>query len=151
MRTNRLFFVIGFVVTAILFAEITTHATEADEATKITFSEPVEIPGQVLPAGTYLFKLADMNDQNLVHIFNSDRTHLYATVQTISTERLEPTGNTAVTLAEPEAGTPDVLLKWFYPGDTTGHEFVYSNREEQQLMHYRQRTVVTKVDTAVAD
>jgi hypothetical protein len=30
-----------------------------DKKTIVTFSESVEIPGQVLPAGTYVFKLAN--------------------------------------------------------------------------------------------
>jgi hypothetical protein len=141
MRTNKFFFLVGFVLTAILFAEIATHADEADQATKITFSKPVEIPGQVLAPGTYLFELVDFNEQNLVEVFNADKTHLYATVQTNPTERLEPTGNTAITLAE-EPGRPDALLKWFYPGNTSGHEFVYSKHEEQQLAQDRQHTIV---------
>jgi hypothetical protein len=30
-----------------------------DQLTYFTFSAPVEIPGTILPAGTYSFKLAD--------------------------------------------------------------------------------------------
>lgn len=60
---------------------------------------------------------------------------LWGAVQTISTERREPTVTTVVAMAKPEAGGPDALLEWFYPGDTSGHEFVYSNSKEQQLMH----------------
>ena len=35
------------------------NADEWDQKTTFTFSGPVEIPGQVLQAGTYVFKLAD--------------------------------------------------------------------------------------------
>jgi hypothetical protein len=48
-----------------------------------------------------------------------------------------------VTLAERPDG-PDVLLKWFYLGNTTGHEFVYSTHEEQQLAQDREQTTVDK-------
>ena len=37
----------------------TAYADEWDQKTIFTFSAPVEIPGQVLGAGTYVFKLAD--------------------------------------------------------------------------------------------
>ena len=37
-------------------------AMPANQLTKVTFSGPVEIPGQVLPAGTYQFKILDFND-----------------------------------------------------------------------------------------
>jgi hypothetical protein len=74
MRTNRLFFVIGFVLTAILFGAVAAHADETDQSTKLSFSQPVHVPGQVLPAGMYLFKLTDLQDLNLVQISNPDRS-----------------------------------------------------------------------------
>jgi hypothetical protein len=145
MKTNKFALVLGVVLTAILFAEVAAHADELDQSTKLTFSQPIQIPGEVLPAGTYLFKLGDTNtDYNLVQIFNSDGTRLYAALETIPTERPQTTDNTVVTLAEPGDGMPDVLLNWFYPGNTDGHAFVYSKHEEQELAEYPQQTVVAK-------
>jgi hypothetical protein len=107
------------------------------------FSEPIQIPGEVLPAGTYLFRLADGDSgQHVVQIFNADRTIPYATVLTITTERPYPTGDTAVTLAEQGAGNPDALLKWFYPGRVTGNEFLYSKQKENELAQNKQQTIV---------
>ena len=151
MKFNKLAFVVAFVLSVILFAEVYAHADEANQSTKLTFSKPIEIPGQSLPAGTYLFKLADSNDLNLVRIFSADGTRLYATVQTISTKRAEPTGDTVVTLAKQPNGRPDALLKWFYPGDTTGHEFVYPDQEQQQLAQYRQQTISVKETAEAGD
>ena len=34
------------------------NADTRDQLTKVTFSQPIEIPGQVLPAGTYWFEVA---------------------------------------------------------------------------------------------
>lgn len=148
MKINKFALILGVVLTAILFAEVAAHADELDQSTKITFSQPIQIPGEVLPAGTYLFKLGDPNaNYNLVQIFTSDGTRLYAALQTIPTERRQATDNTAVTLAEPGNGMPDVLLNWFYPGSTDGHAFVYSKNEEQQLAEYPQQTIVA---TAIA-
>jgi hypothetical protein len=77
-----------------------------------------------------------------VQIFNSDRTVLYATLQTIATERRQPTDYTAVTLAKPGPGKPDALLRWFYPGRQTGNEFLYPKQEEKELAQDTQQTVV---------
>lgn len=151
MKFNKLAFVVAFVLSAILFGAVYTHADEADQSTKLTFIKPVEIPGQFLPAGTYLFKLADSNDLNLVRIFSADGTRLYATLQTISTQRAESTGDTVITLVEQPNGRPDALLNWFYPGDTTGHQFVYPKQEEQQLVQYRQQTIAVKVTAEAGD
>jgi hypothetical protein len=47
-----------------------------------------------------------------------------------------------ITLAEQGAGKPDVLLKWFYPGNLTGSEFLYTDHKERELVHAEQRTIV---------
>ncbi len=134
---------VGMIIAFTLFFELAAHADESNQATTITFSQPIQIPGQILPAGTYSFKLLDSNsDPNVVQIFNSDQTHLYATLQTVATERQDPTGDTAITLAEQGGGKPDALLKWFYPGRDTGHEFVYSGQQEKQLAQDTQQTIV---------
>ena len=57
------------------------NADTWDQLTTVTFSAPVEIPGQVLLAGTYVFKLLDSpSDRSIVQIFNKDQTKLFATV-----------------------------------------------------------------------
>jgi hypothetical protein len=143
MKINKGYIAVGLIIAFALFFELAAHADESDRATTITFSQSVQIPGQVLPAGTYMFKLADGDsNQNVVQIFNADRAVLYATLQTIATDRLEPTGDTVVTLAEQGAGQPDVLVKWFYPGRETGNEFLYPKQQEKELAQDKQETIV---------
>ncbi len=148
MKINKGYIALGLIIAFTLFFELAAHADEFDQATTLTFSEPIQIPGQMLPAGTYLFRLVDANSgENLVQVFNSDRTVLYATLQTVPTERVESTGHTTITLAEQGSGKPDVLLKWFYPGNLTGHEFVYSGQKEKELAQDTQRTIVSDQPT----
>ena len=143
MKINKGYIAVGLIIAFALFFELAAHADEYDQTTTITFNEPIQIPGQVLPAGTYLFKLANSDStRNIVQVFNADRTVLYATLQTIATERQEPTGHTAVALAEQGAGQPDVLLKWFYPGRETGNEFLYPKQKERELAQDKQQTIV---------
>jgi hypothetical protein len=148
MKINKGYIAVGLIIAFSLFYGLAAHADESDQATTITFSQPIQIPGQVLLAGTYLFKLADPNsNQNIVQVFNTDRTVLYATLQTIATERQEPTGHTVVALAEQGAGQPDALLKWFYPGRETGNEFLYPTQKEKELAQDKQQTVVANHST----
>jgi hypothetical protein len=142
MKIHKTYIAVGMIIAFALFFELTAHAGEADQATKITFSQPIQVPGQILPAGTYLFTLANTDDLNMVQIFSPDRIHLYATLETIPTEDRQVPGDTTVSLGKQGAGKPDVLLKWFYPGEETGHEFVYSNQLEKELARDRQQTVV---------
>jgi hypothetical protein len=143
MKINKGYIILGLMIALTLFFELTAHAEPLDQTTKLTFSEPIQIPGEVLPAGTYLFSLADTDSgQHIVQIFNADGTLPYATVLTIATDRPYPTGDTAITLAEQGTGNPDALLKWFYPGRVTGNEFVYSKQKEKELAQDKQQTIV---------
>lgn len=104
-----------------------------NESTKVTFSGPVEIPGKVLPAGTYTFQLMnDPSNRNIVEIFNESRSKLYAVVMAIPTYRYTPRGKTVVTFEERPSDVPVAIHKWFYPGTQYGHEFVYSKRAEME-------------------
>lgn len=151
MKINAGYVIVGLIIAFTLIFELVAHADPWDQSSTITFSKPIQIPGQVLPAGTYLFKLANGDsDRHMVQIFDADRTVLYATLQTIATEHREPTEEAAVTFAEQGAGKPEVLLKWFYPGRKTGNEFLYSKEKEQELAQDRQETIVAN-QRAVAD
>ena len=145
MKINKGYIAVGLVIAFALFFELAAHADESDKATFMSFSAPVQIPGQVLPAGTYLFELADHGSEpNVVQVFSSDRAVLYGTFLTVSTQRQNPTGDTTVTLAEPEAGGTPILVKWFYPGRDIGNEFLYSKQTEKELARDSQRTIVPR-------
>ncbi|MGD0427612.1 MAG: hypothetical protein ABSC10_12900 [Candidatus Acidiferrales bacterium] len=110
------------------------RADEWNKKTVMTFNQPVEIPGQILPAGTYTFKLLNSpSDRHIVQIFNADGTQLIATVLTINDYRLQPTGRTVVKFTEQAGDTPDALKAWFYPGDNFGQEFVYPKTRAIEL------------------
>jgi hypothetical protein len=102
---------------------------EADEANKLsylTFSQPVALPGRVLPAGVYTFRLADVSsDHSIVQVFNQKGTQLIATLTTIADHRLTPTDETVIAFGERSGGAPPPITRWFYPGETTGWEFYY--------------------------
>lgn len=136
MFINKFCIALGFVIAFVAFFELAAHADARNESTILTFSAPVQIPGKVLPAGTYVFQDADPEENlNVVQVLSPDRKVVYATLETIPTDRLQPAGDTTVTLAKPEDGNPEMLVKWFYPGTLTGHEFVYSKQQEKEIAH----------------
>jgi LPXTG-motif cell wall-anchored protein len=101
-------------------------ADEWNQRTIFTFSGPVEIPGQVLSAGTYVFKLADStSNRNIIQVFSKNEKHLYGTFLAIPDARLQPAGKPIITFDETPAGSPEAVRAWFYPGDNYGHQFVY--------------------------
>jgi hypothetical protein len=119
-------------------------ADEWDKKTILTFSQPVEVPGQVLPAGQYVFKLLDSQaDRHIVQIFNADETKLYGTFLTIPDYRLEPTDQTVITFAETAAGAPRAIQAWFYPGDNYGEDFVYPKTQAAALAKANKKPVLS--------
>ena len=105
------------------------RADESDRKTIVTVNQPIQVPGKVLPAGTYVFKLLNANDLTLVAIFNGDESHLITTVQGISDSRMETPDKAILQLEERPSGQPEALKAWFYPGDNDGVEFVYPTQK----------------------
>ncbi len=120
-----------------LFAAILLPSARADEWNKktvVTFSQAVEVPGKILPAGTYTFQLLDSpSDRHIVEIFNADGSQIIVTTLAINDYRLRPTGKTVMTFNETPGDAPEALRAWFYPGDNFGQEFVYPRVRAIQL------------------
>ncbi len=130
MKFLTLRMIAGFIIAFTLTFELPAHANEENQMTKVTFSQSVQVPGRILPAGTYQFMLAkNDSNRNIVEIFNADGTALYATIQTISAERGRKAYRTSVTLTERPNGQPEALVTWFYPGNDIGHEFLQTGRK----------------------
>ena len=110
------------------------RASVYNQMTELAFTTPIEIPGQILPAGTYWFVLkADDSNRDIVQIFNANRSKLEATLLTIPAYRQQWTSRTELTFAERPQVKPEALLEWFFPGEQTGHEFLYSKRHEAEF------------------
>ena len=106
------------------------RADESDKKTIVTVKGSIQIPGKVLPAGTYVLKLLDPNDTTLVSVFNADETHLITTVQGIPDSRLEIADKLILQFEERSSGQPEALKAWFYPGYSSGVEFVYPDQQK---------------------
>jgi len=118
-------------------------ADEHDKLTILTFSAPVELPGNVvLSAGTYVFKILDIpSTRNVVEILNQEQTQICATILTIPAERLRQTDKTIVEFYQPGPSAPSALKSWFYPGNTQGQEFVYPRARAAELTNTAIRSV----------
>ena len=108
-----------------------------DHKTIITFGETVQVPGQALPAGTYVFKtMKNTGDGHVVQIFDKDEHKLFATLMAIPVYRDisryhldEP----AIRFEERLSTEPQAVKIWFRPGDSIGQEFTYSKDQSGLL------------------
>jgi hypothetical protein len=120
------------------------RADEWNKKTVLTVSEPIQVPNQVLPPGTYVIKLLDSpSDRHIVQIFNKDENHLFTTILAIPNYRIQPTGKTVFTFWETPPGQPKALRAWFYPGDNFGQEFAYPKSAAVQIAAVAHQPVPT--------
>jgi hypothetical protein len=138
-----------------LFGATLLPSARADTWTKktvITFSQAVEVPGKILPAGTYTFQLMDSpSDRHIVQIFNADGSQIITTILAINDYRLQPTGQTVMKFSERPGDSPEALRAWFYPGDNFGQEFVYPKVRAIQLAQTTQIAVPAVAADAIDD
>jgi LPXTG-motif cell wall-anchored protein len=113
-------------------------ADDWDKKTVVTFGETVEIPGQALPAGTYVFKVQrnSLGNSHTVQIFDQNTQKLIATVNATpvyldawSFTREQP----AIRLEERPSPEPEAIKIFRRPGDIVGQEFVYS-KDQMKLL-----------------
>jgi hypothetical protein len=128
------------------------RADEWNKLTTMTVNEPIQVPNQVLPAGTYVIKLLDSpSDRHIVQIFNADQSHLFTTILAIPNYRIQPTGKTVFTFWETPPGQPKALRAWFYPGDNFGQEFAYPKSAAVQIAAVSHQPVPTTEATQAAE
>jgi hypothetical protein len=86
------------------------------------FDQAVEIPGQVLPAGTYAFV---ERGSSVVEIWDKDQIKLIATL--LTNEAVQPTfaERHEFEFEKSESGKPLELKSWFFDSGSLGHEFIY--------------------------
>lgn len=143
-----------FAAAAMLPLTASAQSGLPNQDTFFTFSQPVELPDKTLPAGTYLFVLADgATNRHVVKVMSQDRKTLHATLLAIPNYTLaKPSDEPQVRFMEgPETG-PQAVKVWFYPGRTVGHEFIYPRSQAMRLAARTGESVLTtKTETVVAD
>ena len=112
------------------------QAQGEDQPMKVTFSRAVQIPGRVLPAGTYIFQRRMQGfaaDDNLIQISNSDGTRIITFIQTLPVTRKNISEEPEFTFARSPEGRPSALVAWSFPGSLGGHQLLYPKRTQQQV------------------
>jgi hypothetical protein len=109
------------------------RADQWDKKVIVTFSMAVAVPGHVLPAGTYVFKLVNgMAVEHVVQIWNEDETELLATTLTVPITRTYEPARSTFEFDDRAGKSPVAIKAWFYPADNTGEEFVYSRTSDSR-------------------
>ena len=122
-----------------------------DRRTNVTFSGPVSIPGATLPAGTYVFRIADsQTNRNIVQIYDNEGLKLITTILAVPAERPEPDGDPVIAFKETPADRPPAVRYWYYAGEKSGNEFIYP-RAQAMMIASASGESVTSFDTDSTD
>jgi hypothetical protein len=143
MRT-RTFVRLAFtgVVLAFLLAG-TALAQPMDKRTFFTFSGPVAIPGVTLPAGKYMFRVADTSSRDVLQVLSADGKKSYASFFAIRAQRAESVPTPEVRFMETAAGMPAAIDTWWYPSERTGYEFIYPKEQARLLARGTGQPILT--------
>ncbi len=126
------------------FMEATGSAQTYDKRTVFTFSGPVALPGVTLPAGQYLFRLADpATSRKVVHVLSADGKTAYGMFFSLPAMRFEPASTPQVQFMETAPGMPAAIKAWWYPGERTGYEFMYPKDQALRLAQGASQPVLT--------
>ena len=122
----------------------TAHAQPADNRTYFTFSAPVTLPGITLPAGKYLFRVADPDtSRKVINILNADGTKSLAMLHTIPNKTPEAPKDPEIRFMETSAKVPPPVKSWWYPGRSIGYEFIYPRKQALELAKGATEPVLT--------
>jgi hypothetical protein len=115
-----------------------------DSRTEFTFNSPVEMPGTTLPPGTYVFRFADPNtSRQVMQVMDKSSNKTYGLFLTISALRAKSSDDAELRFLETPAGNPAAVKTWWYPGNTTGREFIYPKDQARKLASATHSTVLT--------
>ena len=147
---------VAFLTLAVLTLSIggRAEAQPADNRTYFTFSAPVTLPGMTLPAGKYIFRLADPDSsRKVINVLSADGKRSLAMLHTIPNQAAKPPKDAEIRFMETSAQVPPPVKTWWYAGKSIGYEFIYPRQQALQLAKSTSEPVLTtaKETTDVAN
>ena len=135
--------ILGLSLGVTLYAS-TAQAQPEDKRTFFTFSGPVALPGVTLPAGRYVFRIVDTTTtRKVIQVLSDDGKKPFVMANTIPDQRRDPVTDATVSFYETPRGTPAAVKTWWYPGESTGYQFIYPRAQAKEIAHNTGKAVLT--------
>lgn len=154
--TNRLAAV--FIAVTLLSGLAPTRLLAGDamnqKRTRLTFNKPVQVPGMTLPAGTYVFRIANPDAPKMWQVYDAGERHLLAQFFFVTTrerslsERKTGHGKPVIRFYETAQGVAPAVRVMYYPMDLAGHYFVYPTEQAREIQAAAHQPVLTVGDAA---
>ena len=137
---------VAFLTLAVLTLSIGSRAEAqtANYRTYFTFSAPVTLPGLTLPAGKYIFRLADPDgSRKVINVLSGDGRRSLAMLHSIPNQATKPPQDAEIRFMETDAQVPPPIKTWWYAGKTIGYEFIYPREQAVQLAKSTKDSILT--------
>ncbi|SRR5215208_1900392 len=137
---------VAFFTLAVLTLSIAgrAEAQPADYRTYFTFSAPVTLPGVTLPAGKYIFRLADPDSsRKVINVLSADGKKSLAMLHTIPNQATKAPKDAEIRFMETSAKVPPPVKTWWYAGKAIGYEFIYPRKQALELAKATSEPILT--------
>jgi hypothetical protein len=137
---------VAFLTLAVLTLSIAgrAEAQPSDYRTYFTFSAPVTLPGITLPAGKYIFRLADPDSsRKVINVLSGDGQRSLAMLHTIPNQAMQAPKDAEIRFMETSAQVPPPVKTWWYAGKAIGYEFIYPRQQALQLAKSTSEPILT--------
>jgi hypothetical protein len=126
-------------VVVVTSQRVSAQAGTAPKLTFLTFSGPVQVPGTTLPAGTYMFRLANPAAQTIWTVLDANGRHVLAQFFVVPTrertvqEVNRAGGKPVVRFHEAPQGVAPAMKILYYPTDAPGNYLLYPRSQAEQI------------------
>ena len=131
-------------LSAVALCATSAAAQTIDKKVYFTFSGPVEIPGATLPAGKYLFHLADPDSgRQVLQVQSADGKKVYGMFFSMPAQRPTAPDEAEVRFMETASGSPAVISTLWYAGERSGRELIYPRAQALRIAKATNAAVLT--------
>jgi len=150
MSSTKLSRMLLFLICAVGVIATSVFAQTIDKKVYFTFAGPVEIPGATLPAGKYLFHLADPDSgRQVLQVQSADGKKVFGMFFSLPAQRPSPPNDAEVRFLEAASGSPAVISTLWYAGERTGRELIYPREQALRIAKTTNAAVLTTKSNAV--
>ena len=120
-------------------AHVRAHGATVKKRTFLRFRTSVQVPGATLPAGTYVFRIANPGVQTVWEVLDANERHVFAQFFFVRTgdrtiqEHNRAHGKPVVRFHETPRGVAPPMKVLYYPTEPAGHVFLYPTEQAEQI------------------
>jgi hypothetical protein len=134
MTKGGLWFSIVCLAVASVVAASVTRADDSAKQATVTLQSPEQVPGSVLPAGTYMFRQTGMRSGwAIIQIYNRDGSALVTTILAYPNPKVASNGQNVIVYPANGSSSIPAIEGVVFSGDSTVEQLAYPKSVADQI------------------